>query len=82
MDEIKLRSSTFATVKINVDQYGVTELSIQNYDSSASVFLTADELGILLTSFGNSIAQGRSMERRRREQADLIREKKRGGMYD
>ena len=79
MDEIKLRSSTFATVKINVDQYGVTELSIQNYDSSASVFLTADELGILLTSFGNSIAQGRSMERRRREQADLIREKKRGG---
>ncbi len=80
MDEIKLRSSTFATVKLYTDQYGVTELSIQNYDSSASVFLTADELGILMTKFGNGITEGRSMEKRRREQADLIREKKRGNV--
>ena len=58
MDQvIKLKSATFSQVKLTTDKYGVTELSINNYDSSAHVLLTAGEITILLVKMGNAVTE-------------------------
>jgi len=74
--EIKLRSASFSLITLETIESGLTNLTIQRAGESITVSLYPEELGILLTSFGNKISEGRVEEVKRLQEHTLMKEKR------
>jgi len=71
INTIKLKSSSFSVITLETLETGVTILRLKQGLDEMAVPLLPEELGILLTKFGNSIVDGRVEELRRLEEHHL-----------
>jgi len=79
MDQVvRLKTSTFGRLELATDAFGNAQLTLANISNEVELMLTPEELGIVLTSFGNAISQARRAEQKMKEKKMLTREKKRG----
>ena len=64
-----LRTASFSTIQMEVDQYGSVKISIlEPTGDGVYTIVQAEEMGILLTSLGNSMSQA---FRKREERAQV-----------
>ena len=79
----KIKTADFSTLSLTVLSNGSTELKLEVIGRDpVTIKLLPEELGILLTSFGNSIVKGRENKRERLKEFLLKVEKNRSNVYE
>ena len=73
---IRLKTASFSVVTLEVLDTGATEMVVEAGGSTAVVQLLPEELGMLLTEWGNSMSDGRAEEVGRMQEHILRVEKR------
>ena len=72
-----LRTSTFGTITLTTDANGMTELEVSSFSNTAKASMTPEELGILLTDWGNACTEGQRLRDIEKAEYNLRAEKRR-----